>query len=79
MSGEDEDPHGENCQECRQKVQGALTDTLPPTVAHGGSMNYQKSDILCVLVLVFQNLVQMELMDFFSVIMYCMQQHFCSV
>ncbi|XP_078332618.1 patatin-like phospholipase domain-containing protein 4 isoform X2 [Crassostrea virginica] len=30
---EEEDPHGENCQECKQKVQGALTDTLPPTVA----------------------------------------------
>lgn len=32
---EEEDPHGENCQECKQKVQGALTDTLPPTVAEG--------------------------------------------
>ncbi|XP_061181319.1 patatin-like phospholipase domain-containing protein 2 [Saccostrea echinata] len=33
LEEEEEDPHGENCQECRQKVQGALTDTLPPTVA----------------------------------------------
>ena len=36
---EDEDPHGENCQECKQKVQWALTDTLPPTVAEGGALN----------------------------------------
>lgn len=36
---EEEDPHGENCQECKQKVQGALTDTLPPTVAEGEGLD----------------------------------------
>lgn len=36
---EEEDPHGENCQECKQKVQGALTDTLPPTVAEGEGLS----------------------------------------
>lgn len=36
---EEEDFHGENCQECKQKVQGALTDTLPPTVAEGEGLS----------------------------------------
>ena len=34
---ESDSKHSENCEECRKKLQGALTDTLPTKVADGES------------------------------------------